>query len=111
MLPMAAVRVYRPGLNVPLFRISSTAKTPIPSGALYHARPGIQAALRDLEAGKADTLIIANLSRFSRDREHQSTIKKRVEAAGARLVFCDMDFADTPEGDLAFGIMGTFADV
>ncbi len=55
-------------------------------------------------------LIIANLSRFSRDREHQSAIKKRVQAAGARLVFCDMDFDDTPEGDLAFGIMGTFAD-
>lgn len=80
------------------------------SGALNEARPGMQAALRDLEAGKANTLIIANLSRFSRDREHQSAIKKRVEAAGARLVFCDMEFSDTPEGDLAFGIMGTFAD-
>lgn len=80
------------------------------SGSLYLARPGIQAALRDIEAGRADTLIIANLSRFSRDREHQSAIKKRVEAAGGRLVFCDMTFEDTPEGDLAFGIMGTFAD-
>lgn len=80
------------------------------SGALYHSRNGLQAALNDLESGKANCLIIANLSRYSRDREHQSTIKKRVESAGARLVFCDMDFADTPEGDLAFGIMGTFAD-
>lgn len=80
------------------------------SGSLYQARPGIQAALKDLEGGRADTLIIANLSRFSRDREHQSTIKKRVEAAGGRLIFCDMTFEDTPEGDLAFGIMGTFAD-
>ncbi len=80
------------------------------SGALYHSRPGIQAALTDLESGKANCLIIANLSRFSRDSEHQSAIKKRVEAAGARLLFCDMEFADTPEGDLAFGIMGNFAD-
>ena len=80
------------------------------SGGFYAARPGIQAALATIEAGQADTLIIANLSRFSRDREHQSAIKKRVQAAGGRLVFCDMDFDDTPEGDLAFGIMGTFAD-
>ncbi len=80
------------------------------SGALYQSRPGMQAALRDLESGKANCLIIANLSRYSRDREHQSAIKKRVEVAGGHLVFCDMEFADTPEGDLAFGIMGTFAD-
>jgi len=80
------------------------------SGGFYTARPGMQAALATIEAGQADTLIIANLSRFSRDREHQSAIKKRVQAAGGRLVFCDMDFDDTPEGDLAFGIMGTFAD-
>lgn len=80
------------------------------SGALLHSREGMQRALEAIEAGKADTLIIANLSRFSRDREHQSAIKKRVEAARGRIVFCDMDFADTPEGDLAFGIMGSFAD-
>jgi site-specific DNA recombinase len=79
------------------------------SGALLLARPGMQSALRDIEEGRADTLIIANLSRYSRDREHQSVIKKRVVAAGARLVFCDMHFEDTPEGDLAFNIMGDFA--
>jgi DNA invertase Pin-like site-specific DNA recombinase len=79
------------------------------SGGLYLARPGIQKALEDLESGKADTLIIAKLDRCSRDREHQETIKKRVKLAGARIVFCDMDFADTPEGDLQFGILGEFA--
>ena len=30
-------------------------------------------------------------------------------AAGARLILCDMEIADTPEGDLQFGIMGQFA--
>src|SRR4028119_842290 len=80
------------------------------SGGLYATRDRLQAALARIEAGDADTLITANLSRFSRDREHQSAIKKRVQAAGGGLVFCDMESADTPEGDLAFGIMGTFAD-
>ena len=90
--------------------IAAVYQDPGVSGSLYLARPGIQAALRDIEEGRADTLVIANLSRFSRDREHQSAIKKRAEAAGGRLVFCDMTFEETPEGDLAFGIMGTFAD-
>lgn len=80
------------------------------SGALYESRPGLQAALRDIEAKRADSLIVYNVSRLSRDREHQSLIKRRVETAGGRLVFCDMSFDDTPEGDLAFGIIGTFAD-
>jgi len=71
-------------------------------------RPGIQAALTNLEVGKAELLIIASLSRFSRDREHQSAIQKRVIAAGASLVFCDMPFEDTPEGDLALGMMGRY---
>jgi DNA invertase Pin-like site-specific DNA recombinase len=80
------------------------------SGGLYLARPGIQQALADLESGKANTLIIAKFDRCSRDREHQSAIKKRVARAGARLIFCDMEFPDSPEGDLQYGIMGSFAE-
>lgn len=80
------------------------------SGAFLLARPGMQAAIGDIQAGRADTLICPNMSRYSRDVEHQQTIKKAVRAAGGRLVFCDMDFDDTPEGDLAFNIMGGFAE-
>lgn len=80
------------------------------SGGFLLTRQGMQAALADIQAGWADTLICANLSRYSRDVGHQQEIKKAVRAAGGRLVFCDMDFDDTPEGDLAFGIMGGFAE-
>jgi site-specific DNA recombinase len=80
------------------------------SGGLYLARPGIQQALADLESGKANTLIIPKLDRCSRDREHLSAIKKRVERAGARLVFCDMDFAESPEGNLQLGILADFVE-
>ncbi len=79
------------------------------SGGFLLTRQGMQAALADIQAGRADTLICANLSRYSRDVGHQQEIKKAVRAAGGRVVFCDMTFDDTPEGDLAFGIMGTFA--
>lgn len=80
------------------------------SGTLMATRAGLQEALRDMEAGKIGTLIVADLSRYSRDREHQSAIKKRVRLTGGQLVFCDMTFEDTPEGDLAFGVLGSFAE-
>ncbi len=79
------------------------------SGGYLLTRPGMQTALADILAGRADTLICANISRYSRDVEHQQAIKKAVRAAGGRIVFCDMDFDDTPEGNLALGIMGGFA--
>lgn len=78
------------------------------SGAFLKARPGIQAALRDIEAGRGNRLICLDISRLSRDVEHQQVIKKTVENAGARLVFCDMNFDATPEGDFAFNTFGNF---
>ena len=80
------------------------------SGGFLLARPGMQSALADIRGGRADTLVCPNISRYSRDVEHQQQIKKAVRAAGGRLVFCDMDFDDTPEGDLNFAIQGGFAE-
>jgi len=80
------------------------------SGGFLLTRAGMQAALADINTGRAGTLICANIGRYSRDTEHQQAIKKAVRAAGGRLVFCDMDFADTPEGDLNFTIQGGFAE-
>lgn len=80
------------------------------SGGFLLTRQGMQAALADVRAGRASTLICANLSRFSRDVEHQQALKKAVRAAGGQLVFCDMTFEDTPEGDLNFTIQGGFAE-
>ena len=78
------------------------------SGALLKYREGMMSAVADIEAGRADTLITTDLDRYSRDVEHQWSIKKAVEAAGGRLVFCDMEFDDSPEGDLNFTIQGGF---
>ena len=83
---------------------------PAISGGFLLARTEFQAALADIRDGRADTLICPNISRYSRDVEHQQAVKKAVKAAGGYLVFCDMDFADTPEGDLNFTIQGGFAE-
>lgn len=79
------------------------------SGALYLSREGLQKALSDIESGRANILIVYSISRLSRDVEHQQIILKRLKAAGARLVICDMPVEDTEEGELMFGISGTFA--
>ena len=80
------------------------------SGGFLLSRTGFQAALTDIQEGRADTLICPSISRYSRDVEHQQAVKKSVKAAGGQLVFCDMNFEDTPEGDLNFTIQGGFAE-
>ncbi len=80
------------------------------SGSLLLLREGMQRGIADIKAGRANTLICANMSRYSRDVEHQQSIRKEVRQAGGLVVFCDMQFDDTPEGDLAFSIMGGFAE-
>ena len=79
------------------------------SGGFLLSRQGMMAAIADLQAGRAGTLISANISRYSRDVEHQQALLKSVRAAGGRLVFCDVTFEETPSGDLMFGMMGQFA--
>jgi len=80
------------------------------SGGFLLLRTGMQSALADIQEGRADTLICASISRYSRDVEHQQAIRKSVRQAGGSVHFCDMDFEDTPEGDLAFTVMGGMAE-
>jgi site-specific DNA recombinase len=79
------------------------------SAALYETREMLQQALADIESGIADTLVCYDLSRYSRDVEHQSKIAKRVKTAGGRLVFCTIEYSDTADGSIMFGISGLFA--
>lgn len=78
------------------------------SGGLLQMRAGMQAAIADITAGRASHLVCATLDRFSRTVEHQHAIKREIEQAGGAVVFCDMDFDNTPEGDLNFAIQGGF---
>ena len=78
------------------------------SGGLRQTRAGMQAAIADITGSRASHLVCATLDRFSRTVEHQWAIKREIEAAGGAIVFCDMDFDDTPEGDLNFAIQGGF---
>jgi DNA invertase Pin-like site-specific DNA recombinase len=78
------------------------------SGSFLTARSGMMQAVADIQEGLADTLICATFDRLSREEEHQHRLKREVRSAGGIIVFCDMQFDDTPEGELNFTIQGGF---
>ena len=78
------------------------------SGAKYEERDGLQKAIAAIEEGRANVLICYDLSRYSRDSEHQLLIKRRIENAGGKLVFCTLSFEDNADGDLLFDITRAF---
>ncbi|BCM90167.1 hypothetical protein IAD21_02018 [Abditibacteriota bacterium] len=84
----------------------------VQSGADYRDQQALQNALALIERGEANTLIIYDMTRYSRDLEHQQLIKKRVLAAGARLEFATFDVGDlnSAEAHLSFGVRGVFAE-
>lgn len=80
------------------------------SGELYITRPGIQAALADIESGRANVLVMAKVDRSGRDTEIIITIRKRVTRAGGKLVFTDgPNFEDNAMGNLGFNQTAVFA--
>jgi len=92
-------------LNLPVVSAYEDAGV---SGGFLLSRPGVQSAIADITSGRASHFICANISRFSRDREHQSAIKKAIEAAGGKLVICDMNLDDSEEAELCFNVTGDF---
>ena len=81
------------------------------SGAFYLSRPGIQKALTMLEAKKADMLITMKLDRSGRDADVLAVIRKRVQHAGAQLVFVDgANFENNATGNLLFRVNAGFVE-
>jgi len=92
-------------LNLPVVSMYEDAGV---SGGFLLSRPGIKSAISDIISGRASHFVCANISRFSRDREHQSAIKKAIEAAGGTLIICDMTLDGSEESDLTFNVLGDF---
>jgi site-specific DNA recombinase len=92
-------------LGMPIFEEYEDAGK---SGAYIESRNGLQSAIADIRAGRADTLVVATLDRYSRNEEHQHRIKREIHEAGGRIIFCDIEFDDSPEGELNFTIQGGF---
>lgn len=80
------------------------------SGGFYLTRKGLQDALRTLEEKKANVLIVKDLVRLTRnDRAEQALIIKRIRDSGARMIFWDMEYEDSPLGQFSLNVTGDFA--
>ena len=83
----------------------------VKSGGLYQSREQLQKALAMIEKNEAQTLILAKLDRGGRDVDDLRDVKRRVERAGARMVFADgMTFEKGAVGDLMFTQLSAFAE-
>jgi len=105
---LAACKMRAEGLGA---RVVSVVQD-VQSGGDYRSRVGLQKALNALESDEADVLIIYDMSRYSRDVEHQQLIRKRVQAAGKTLAFATLDLGkeNNAEASMMFGVNGVFAE-
>jgi len=80
------------------------------SGALYLTRDDVQAAIRDIEEGKANVFISHKLDRAARDVDVLRDIRRRVLNAGGRFIFDGMEFESNAAGDMMFTNLASFAE-
>jgi len=73
-------------------------------------RPGIEAALKELDAGRADALMVAKLDRLSRSLLDFAGLMERSRRRGWALVALDLGVDTTsPSGELMANVLATFA--
>jgi DNA invertase Pin-like site-specific DNA recombinase len=77
-------------------------------------RAGLQAAVADIENGKADGLIVAKLDRFSRNAVEGMLLLRQLKEKGARFIAVqegiDLGAKSSPNGKLILGIMLQLAE-
>jgi DNA invertase Pin-like site-specific DNA recombinase len=79
-------------------------------GAKDLKRPGVRAALEELERGRADALVVAKLDRLSRSMLDFTAVMARAQREGWALVAldCAVD-TTTPAGEAMAHVLATFA--
>ena len=81
------------------------------SGVRYSSRPGIQAALKAIEAGEASVLIATKVDRIGRSAAVILDIARRVRQAGGQLVTQDARFDDTSMGQFTLTMFAGMAEL
>jgi DNA invertase Pin-like site-specific DNA recombinase len=80
------------------------------SGRSMHRRPGLAAALDDLENGPANALLVAKLDRLSRSLIDFASLMARSQRNGWALVALDLGVdTSTPQGEMMVGVLAVFA--
>lgn len=80
------------------------------SGKALKGRPGLSAALQSIEAGDADTLVVAKLDRLSRSLIDFATLLQSAHDQGWNLVALDLGIdLGTPAGEFLASVMASAA--
>lgn len=80
------------------------------SGKTAANRPGLAAALADVEQGPAGGLVVAKLDRLSRSLKDFADLMERAQKKGWNLVACDLGIdLSSPSGEFLAGVMSTAA--
>ncbi len=80
------------------------------SGKSMAGREGLDAALRLLDAGQADVLVVAKLDRLSRSLLDFAALMERSRRKGWSLVALDLGVdTTTPAGEMVASLMASFA--
>lgn len=77
------------------------------TGSSMKRRPGLAAAIADVETGPAEAIVVAKLDRLSRSLIDFATLMQRAQRRGWNLVAVDLDIdLSSPHGEL-FATMAT----
>ena len=80
------------------------------SGKSLSNRPGLQEALRAIEEGRAETLVVAKLDRLSRSLMDFAALMERSRKGGWALVALDLGVdTTTPSGEMMANVLAVFA--
>lgn len=72
-------------------------------------RPNISTMLKFLRDEGADAVIVLSLDRLARDPYIRQTLEREIEALGARVIYVQGNYAETPEGEIHKDLDGAFA--
>ena len=80
------------------------------SGHSMSNRPGLTAALEDVESGGVGGIVVAKLDRLSRSLKDFALLMERAKKQGWNLVACDIGVdLSTPSGEFMAGVMSSAA--
>lgn len=72
-------------------------------------RPSVLTMLEYLRGPGADAVIVLSLDRLARDPYIRQTLEREIEATGARVIYVQGGYAESPEGEIHKDLDGAFA--
>ena len=72
-------------------------------------RPSVLTMLEYLRTAGVDAVIVLSIDRLARDPYIRQTLEREIEATGARVIYVQGNYAESPEGEIHKDLDGAFA--